>query len=658
MKSLWNDADAARLDSDLERRVYTSRLLGADPSLVLHGGGNTSVKVVERDRFGEERELLYVKGSGWDLATIEPPGFAPVRMDVLLKLARLDSLSDAEMARELRAATVDPSAPSPSVEAILHAVLPHRFVDHTHPDALISIMNTPSGLDRVRELYADDAVIVPYVMPGFALAQACARLFPAEAHERTVGMVLMHHGLFSFGETARESYERMIELVARAEDLLRSRGAWGDADAATGPSPAAADREELAALRQDVSRTAGRPLVLTTRSGPAALAFARRPDLERVATSGPATPDHVLRTKRVPLIGRDVDGYAADYARYFEANATRSSAPLTMLDPAPRVMLDPELGLVAAGATAADAAAVAEIYEHTIDIVERAERLEAWQALPPEDVFDVEYWELEQAKLRRGGEPPPFTGEVALVTGAASGIGLACVDAFRRRGAAVVGVDVDPSVEEAATGAAFLGVICDLTSEDAVSEALDAGVRAFGGVDMLVLNAGIFPAGTPIAELPLEAWQRVTRINLDANVTVLREAHALLRRSPRGGRVVVNASRNVTAPGPGAAAYSTSKAGLTQLARVAALEWGADRIRVNVVHPNAVFDTGIWTDEVLESRARSYGLTVDEYRRANVLGVEVRSRDVAEVIAELCGPTFARTTGAQVPVDGGNERVI
>jgi rhamnose utilization protein RhaD (predicted bifunctional aldolase and dehydrogenase)/NAD(P)-dependent dehydrogenase (short-subunit alcohol dehydrogenase family) len=658
MKSLWNDADAARLDSDLERRVYTSRLLGADPSLVLHGGGNTSVKVVERDRFGEERELLYVKGSGWDLATIEPPGFAPVRMDVLLKLARLDSLSDAEMARELRAATVDPSAPSPSVEAILHAVLPHRFVDHTHPDALISIMNTPSGLDRVRELYADDAVIVPYVMPGFALAQACARLFPAEAHERTVGMVLMHHGLFSFGETARESYERMIELVARAEDLLRSRGAWGDADAAIGPSPAAADREELAALRQDVSRTAGRPLVLTTRSGPAALAFARRPDLERVATSGPATPDHVLRTKRVPLIGRDADGYAADYARYFEANAMRSSAPLTMLDPAPRVMLDPELGLVAAGATAADAAAVAEIYEHTIDIVERAERLEAWQALPAEDVFDVEYWELEQAKLRRGGEPPPFTGEVALVTGAASGIGLACVDAFRRRGAAVVGVDVDPSVEEAATGAAFLGVICDLTSEDAVSEALDAGVRAFGGVDMLVLNAGIFPAGTPIAELPLEAWQRVTRINLDANVTVLREAHALLRRSPRGGRVVVNASRNVTAPGPGAAAYSTSKAGLTQLARVAALEWGADRIRVNVVHPNAVFDTGIWTDEVLESRARSYGLTVDEYRRANVLGVEVRSRDVAEVIAELCGPTFARTTGAQVPVDGGNERVI
>ena len=310
------------------------------------------------------------------------------------------------------------------------------------------------------------------------------------------------------------------------------------------------------------------------------------------------------------------------------------------------------------GATAADAAVAADIYRHTIEIIGRAEQLDAWQALPPGDVFDVEYWDLEQAKLRRSGAPPPFTGEVALVTGAASGIGRACVEAFRRRGAAVVGLDLDASVEDGDGRPDYLGVTCDVTSEAAVNDALDAAVRAFGGVDVLVLNAGIFPPSIRIEDLSLDAWHRTTRVNMDANVTLMREAHPLLARSPAGGRVVVNASKNVPAPGPGAAAYSASKAAVNQLARVAALEWGADGIRVNVVHPNAVFDTGAWPQEQLESRAGSYGLTVEEYKRNNVLGVAVTSRDVAETIAELCGPAFAKTTGAQVPVDGGNERVI
>jgi NAD(P)-dependent dehydrogenase (short-subunit alcohol dehydrogenase family) len=322
------------------------------------------------------------------------------------------------------------------------------------------------------------------------------------------------------------------------------------------------------------------------------------------------------------------------------------------------VILDPELGVCAAGRSAREAAAVFDIYAHTMDVIERAELLGGWRALPARDLFEVEYWDLEQAKLRAGGKPPPLAGEAAVVTGAASGIGKACVESLLARGAAVVGLDVAPAVETLHARPDFLGLACDVTGAEGVARALEAGVRAFGGLDMLILNAGIFPGGRRIESLPDEEWHRVLSVNLDANLSLLREAHPLLRAAPAGGRVVAIGSRNVPAPGPGAAAYSASKAALTQLARVAALEWGADRIRVNVLHPDAVFDTGIWTPEVLEQRARHYGMTVEQYRTKNVLGTEVRSRDVAELAAELCGPLFARTTGAQIPIDGGNDRVI
>jgi NAD(P)-dependent dehydrogenase (short-subunit alcohol dehydrogenase family) len=329
-----------------------------------------------------------------------------------------------------------------------------------------------------------------------------------------------------------------------------------------------------------------------------------------------------------------------------------------MLDPAPRVILDPEWGLATAGRTAADAAIAADLYRHTIDIILRATALGGWRALPARDIFDCEYWDLEQAKLRRSGPAPVFTGEVALVTGAASGIGRACVESLLRRGAAVAGLDVNPAVARLHDRPDFRGIVCDLTREDEVGAALENAVRSFGGLDMLVLNAGIFPAGMGIGELSMEAWRKVMSVNLDASFAVLRGCHPLLKEAPGGGRVVVIGSKNVPAPGPGAAAYSASKAALNQLARVAALEWGADRIRVNSIHPNMVFDTALWTREVLESRARSYGLSVEAYRSKNVLHVEVASRDVAELAAEMCGPLFAKTTGSQVPVDGGNERVI
>ena len=312
----------------------------------------------------------------------------------------------------------------------------------------------------------------------------------------------------------------------------------------------------------------------------------------------------------------------------------------------------------AIGRSAKDAAINAELYDHTIDVILRSVALGGYQALPPKDIFDVEYWDLEQAKLRKAGKPPVFMGEVALVTGAASGIGKACVAALLARGAAAVGADLNPAIETLHQRPDYLGVCADLTDPEAVTRLLDVAVDRFGGLDMLVLNAGIFPGGRPIAELALDEWHRVMRVNLDANLILLRETHSLLKLAPAKGRVVVIGSKNVPAPGPGAAAYSASKAALNQLVRVAALEWGADGIRLNTLHPNAVFDTGIWTEEVLASRARHYGLTVGQYKTNNVLHTEVTSRDVAELAAEMCGPLFAKTTAAQVPVDGGNDRVI
>lgn len=658
MRSLWNDTDAAQYTGDLGLRVYTSRLLGREPALVLHGGGNTSVKIREANILGEPEDILYVKGSGWDLETIEAAGFAPVHMAHLLKLAQLPSMSDPQMVNELKTHMTKSSAPTPSVETILHAILPHKYVDHTHADSIVAITNTPGGEARMREIFGDTLVIVPYIMPGFDLARLCDQEFRKQAHAGTQGMVLLKHGIFSFGETARESYERMINLVSRAEDYLRRNHAWDLPAPRHAPMTGGALRMAQATLRKAVSEAAGAAMILRSYRDASCLDFAQRADVATLSQQGPATPDHVIRTKRLPQLGRDVTRYVSEYRAYFSRQSATAKEAKTMLDPAPRVILDSQLGLCCAGRSGKDAAIVGDIYQHTIEVILRATALGGYEALPERDIFDMEYWDLEQAKLKSSGKTPMFQGEVALVTGAASGIGKACVSSLLARGAAVVGLDINPAIEHVQHRPDYLGLVCDITDRGARERALESAVQRFGGLDMVVLNAGMFPGGCRIEALSDEAWSQVLRLNLDANFALLRETYPLLALAPNYGRVVVVGSKNVPAPGPGAAAYSASKAALNQLARVAALEWGKDRIRINSVHPDAVFDTALWTDEVLKARAAHYGLTVEQYKRKNVLGVEITSRDVAELISELCGPLFSKTTAAQIPLDGGNDRVI
>lgn len=652
----WDDAGAAFANGALGLRVHSSRLLGVDPDLVLHGGGNTSVKLRHTTVLGDDVDALVVKGSGSELADIDESGFAWLRLEEVARLVQLDALSDSEMARHLALAALVPGGPAPSVEAILHALMPAPFVDHTHADAVVTLTNTPAGAELVAEVYGPRVAVVPYVMPGFRLAKVCGELIAAGALAGGAeGIVLMNHGIFTWGESARESYDRMIELVGLAERFVGSRRRPWPAPA---PRPARPDRVAQARLRSAVSDAAGRAMVVRAYTDDATMGFIAHPELSTITQRGTATPDHVIRTKPWPLLARHVEGFVLRYEEYFDTH--RGGRDLRRLDPAPRVILDPELGMCCAGPTARDADVAADIYRHTMKVILDGEALGGYRPAPLAELFDVEYWDLEQAKLRRQPAPKPFAGEVALVTGAAGGIGRACAAALMAEGAAVVGIDLDPEIKKCFDGPNWLGVEADVTDGEAVETLFDMATARFGGVDILVLNAGVFPASERIVTLGLDAWRRVLAVNVDANLALLRAAHPLLAvaPAPNRGRVVVVGSKNVPAPGPGAAAYSASKAALTQLARVAALEWGGDGIRVNVIHPNAVFDTGIWSDELIAERAVQYGVTVEAYRSNNVLGTEVCSDDVARMCVAMCGPAFARTTGAQVAVDGGNERVL
>ena len=652
MKSQWNDADAP--SDPLALRAYTSQLLGREPSLVLHGGGNTSVKLEVPDFFGDPTEVLYVKGSGWDLASIEPAGFSPVRLDVLKRMAALDALTDADMVREQRVAMLDPTAPNPSVEAILHAGIPFRYVDHTHADAVVTLTNTPDGEARIRALYGERVLYIPYVMPGFVLAREVFRLTKDVDWSKVEGMVLLHHGVFSFADDARESYERMIRLVDEAERSLCEHGAIDAPATGEGARP---DPIALATLRRRVSDVAGRAMIARFDGRPEAHGFASRPDAADLATRGPVTPDHVIRTKRVPMmftgdveaVGRYAEAYRGFFARH-------DDGALTMLDPAPRWAVWKDRGVVSFGASAKAADQVKDIAAHTARCFQWGEALGGWTPLGEKDLFEMEYWELEQAKLKKGGATPPLAGQIALVAGGATGIGKATADALRQQGAAVCVLDVRPEVE-AFAGKDALGIVCDLTDRAQVDAAVTRCVETFGGLDIVISNAGTFPPSQPIAELDEETWTRTLDVNVSGHLRVLRAAAPYLERGVSPSVLVV-ASKNVPAPGPGAAAYSASKAALTQLARVAALEMGPKGVRVNMLHPDKIFDTELWTEEKIRLRAAHYGLSVEAYKRSNLLGLEVVSADVAKIACALVSETFRATTGAQIAVDGGNDRVI
>lgn len=659
MKSRWNDENSKQfLDSPLALRAYTSRLLGAEPSLVLHGGGNTSVKVSEKNIFGDIDDILYVKGSGWDLKTIEPPGFSPVKMNVLLKLARLSKLSDSDMVKEQKAAMTDTSKPGPSVEAILHAIIPFKFVEHTHADAVVTVSNQPDGEKKIQEIFGNSVIVVPYVMPGFILARKVFEQTQDLDWKKYEGMILLNHGVFTFSDNAKDAYEKMISLVSKAEAYLEKSGA-----AKVKNANLEIKKEmliEISKTRKSIGKVLGKPCSLVWDTTSEAVGFSSLANVDDISTRGTVTPDHVIYTKPFPLIHCDgaidseLEIYKKKYQSYYERNA---SAEHKILDLAPRVIIWKNHGVISVGNNPKTAHVISDVNAHTRRCIQWGENLGRWQPLNEKNLFEVEYWELEQAKLKMVSSSPTHQGKIALVTGAASGIGKACVMELLKNGSCVAAIDINPTVKEISSQPEFLGISCDVTDSADIERALNEVIKKFGGLDILVSNAGTFPPGKKIDSLDDDLWEKTLNVNLTSHFKIFRAAIPFLKNGFDPSLLIVG-SKNVKAPGPGAAAYSAAKAGLTQLARIAALELAEFGIRVNVVHPDAVFDTGVWTKEVLENRAKHYGMSVDQYKSKNLLHTEIKSTDVATLISLMASHQFAKSTGVQISIDGGNDRVI
>lgn len=683
MNSLWSDVDAAAyvakyathaVPTALALRTYSARLLGANPKLVLHGGGNTSVKLTMTDVLGQPVPVLCVKGSGWDLASIEPAGHPAVRMDSLHQLRQLDRLSDEDMVNALRTNLLDSSAPTPSVEALLHAYVPYTFIDHTHAVAALVIADQPDSEALCHEIYGDELIWIPYVMPGFALAQVVARA--CEARPDAKGLLLAKHGLFSFGDSARQSYERMIDFVSRAETFIEARkashGGTSAPVSAVVSDPLASLAEVAphlrAALAANAPANGPQHWLLDLRTDPLALAFANGLGQTEVAQRGVATPDHVIRMKNRPLVlqaplagqldnwVRDTQArlasYVSDYHAYFEQNNTRVGGHKTVLDPLPRVVVIPQLGMVAVGKTAAEAAVNADVMASWMEVVTEAEACGHYEPVSPADAFDLEYWSLEQAKLGKTAAKP-LQGRVVVVTGAGSGIGAATARAFAAQGAEVALLDVDSAAVHGVAknmGRFALPVCCDVTDAESVRLAFAAVVQRFGGVDILVSNAGV-ALGGGMLNLPVDALRQSFEVNFFAHQLVAQAAVAILQKQRLGGVLLFNVSKQAVNPGPDFGAYGTSKAALLALVRQYALEHGKDGIRVNAVNADRI-RSGLLNDQTITARAKARGLSEADYMGGNLLGQEVTAQDVAD--AFVLSVQLKKTTGNIITVDGGN----
>lgn len=655
MKSSWSNKEAASCGKNLlKMRVYTSRLLGKEEDLVMHGGGNTSVKIKEKNIFGETEEILYVKGSGWDLATIEEPGFTPVKLNALHKLVQLDTLSDLDMVKYQRMAVTNPAAPNPSVETILHGIIPYTFVDHTHADAVVIITNSPNGKKQIRQIYGDNMLIVPYVMPGFILAKTIYEMTKDIDWDSLDGMILLNHGVFTFDHSAKKAYLKMIDIVSKAEKYLDKK----KAKAPKAKKASKFDLNKLAQIRKEVSDLTGKPLLSKLDHSGESVGFSLLKNLKSIANRGPITPDHIIRTKRTPIIftnnsDKDLAKYKKEYDHYFESYNRGEQK----LDQAPRWGILPGSGSLSFGPSIKHVGIIEDISRHTKKAIVKAEKLGAWKTLGKKDLFEMEYWSLEQAKLKKAGTPKPMQGKVAIVTGAANGIGKACVQKLVNEGAAVVALDIDKSILSLFKHKEVLGLTCDVTEAQDLSAAIQKAILTFGGIDMLVTNAGIFPPSKSIADMDPKIWDKSLSVNVTSHQRLIQQCVPYLELGFDPSIVIIG-SKNVPAPGPGASAYSVAKAGLTQLGRIAAMELGPKGIRVNILHPNAVFDTGIWSNTILKARAKHYGMTVQEYKTNNILKTEINSEDVADMAVTMLGKVFSKVTGAQIPIDGGNDRVI
>ena len=658
MKNRWAETP----ENEIDQLVYQSRLVGAEEALVLWGGGNNSVKSRAADILGRPIDVMYIKSSGSDMKTIAPKQFPAVRLDYIEPLRTRDGdMSDDGMVDYLARCLVDPASARPSIETLLHAFLPARAVLHTHADAILALTNTSGREKTVRACFGDAVITIPYRRPGFRLSRDVADAFAAKPDAE--GLVLMNHGLITWGNNAKEAYDKHIALVSRAEDYVGRTLQSDNSAGRTGES-------DLRMLAPSIRGTLGtnRSVILEFDDDDDVLRFLARDDAKRITQIGPATPDHLLYTKRYPLFldaGDDVEHALREYVDRYAAHYKKHPSEFAMLDPNPRVVLVPGVGMWTAGKDARVARIVRDIYRHTMRIIEGAEGAGGYETLNDEDAFHAEYWPLELYKLTLLPKEKELAGKVAIITGAAGGIGRACAERFAEEGAHVVVTDVDVALaEEVAKGIAgknglrrAIATRLDVSSEEDVERAFAETIRAYGGVDIIVSNAGISSFGS-LDVLPVADWDRAFAVNARGHFLVARAALRVMKQQKTGGSIVFNASKNVTAPGKEFGAYSVSKAAEAQLCRIVALEGGEFGIRANMLNPDAIFGgSRFWSDEMREMRATAYGISSDNlpefYRNRTLLKVQVTADDVAEAALFLAGPRSAKTTGAMLPVDGG-----
>jgi rhamnose utilization protein RhaD (predicted bifunctional aldolase and dehydrogenase)/NAD(P)-dependent dehydrogenase (short-subunit alcohol dehydrogenase family) len=679
MKSAWVERDAetmvadgakSGIDRELALRIYTARLLGRERKLVLHGGGNVSLKTHARDLLGQKVEVLRVKASGADMAAIGPPGLPAVRLEPLRRLRAREAVSDQELVSIERASLIDPAAPNPSVEIMLHAFLPHRYVDHTHATAVLSVIDQPDCAARSAEVFKGRLAFVPYLMPGFGLARKAAEVF--EGAPSSQGLILGKHGIVTFGDSAREAYERMIEMVSIAEEFIARHRTRAFFTAAPRERPTVA---EIAPIVRGVcsekdAEVAGawRRLVVEFRGGDRVLRFMESNDLERLSRSGVLTPDHTVRTKNWPLVvpppradaraefaleaRKSADQFIDRYRRYFARQNARAGGGKRPLDPLPRVVLVPTLGLFGLGRCKRDAIIAADIAEAWIEGVGDAELIGRFESITEAEMFDCEYWPLEQAKLGAGKEGP-LAGQIALVTGAAGAIGAATARAFAAAGAEVALLDLDLAAARTtaqAIGPTALPVRCDVTDAASVRAAFDHVAETFGGVDIVVANAGGAWQGR-IGEVDEEILRKSFELNFYGQQRTAQAAVKIMLAQGTGGCLLFNVSKQAVNPGPDFGPYGVAKAALLALMRQYAVDYGGDGIRANAVNADRI-RSGLLTEEMIAARAKARGLSAREYMSGNLLGREVTADDVAQ--AFLHQALALKTTAAVATVDGGN----
>ncbi len=679
MKSLWSDSEARSyvthyggkgVSPDLALRVYTTRLLGGDPSLVLHGGGNTSVKTRASDILGDDIEVICVKGSGWDMGNIEPPGLPAVKLEPLRRLLELPRLSDEDMVNYQRLNLLDSSAPNPSVETLLHAFLPHKFVDHTHSTAVLALTDQPEGEALARDVFGARMAYVPYTIPGFALAKSVAQIYAA--NRKVEGAILLRHGIFTFAEGAREAYELMIEMVSLAEERLgRAKKTIVQANL----PPALASLADIApilrgacALSNDRKEGIAKRQILCFRSNEKILNYVNGAELARYSQLGVATPDHTIRTKNWPLlvpapekdrlghwaeaVHEAVNIFIAGYHSYFALNNQRASNAKKELDPYPRVVLVPGIGLFGLGASAKDAAIAADIAENTVEVIAAAESMTSYRPISEADQFDVEYWSLEQAKLGKAAEKK-LARQVAVITGGGSGIGAATAKAMAREGAEVAVLDRDLDAAKRVAkeiGGHAAAIDCDVTSAEAVARAFERIVEKFGGVDIVVSNAGAAWQGR-IGDVDDATLRQSFELNFFAHQMIAQNAVRIMKAQGTGGCLLFNTSKQAVNPGKDFGPYGLPKAATLFLVKQYALDHGKDGICSNAVNADRI-RTGLLTPDMVKARASARGISEADYMSGNLLQREVTAEDVADAFVFLA--MARKTTAAVVTVDGGN----